>query len=152
MWPHNAIKKALLLQGFIGSIYLPNLSRGFPQFSDAIGKTTPVWKYDKKAVSDPTPGVTSFSTGIQHWLMAQTSVHPSSLRVSGCCKKLFPEGKTSTFWLKLRTAHCLKERSSLPPAGFTSAPKRCETPTLGTAAAGQATESQTYNLAPKLAA
>lgn len=66
MWPHNTIKKALLLQGFIGRIYLPNLSRGFPQFSDAIGKTIPVWKYDKKAVSDPMPGVTSFSAGIPH--------------------------------------------------------------------------------------
>lgn len=31
MWPPNAIKKALLLMGFIGSIYLLNVSRGFPQ-------------------------------------------------------------------------------------------------------------------------
>lgn len=31
MWPHKAIKKALLLMGFIGSIYLPNSSRSFPQ-------------------------------------------------------------------------------------------------------------------------
>jgi len=149
MWPHNAIKKVLLLMGFTGSIYLLNLLRGFPQFSHTAAKNTAVWKYDKKAVCDPTPDVTSFSLGIWQQVMAQTSVHPSTLRVSGCCKNLFPEGKPTTFWLKFRTPHFPREQSSLPTAGFTCAPKSCETPTLETEAAADAKNSQTLNLPPK---
>lgn len=83
--------------------------------------------------------------------MAQTSVHPATLRVSGCCKNLFPEGKTATFWLKVRTSHFQRGTSSPPTAGLTCAPKRCETPAPGTEAAVRATESNTHNLAPKLA-
>lgn len=127
--------------------FIKKFSPGF----DTVAKTTPVWKYDKKAVCDPMPGVIGFSPRIWQWLMAQTSVRPSRLGVSGCCKNFFPEGETTTFWLKFRTAHSTRETSSLPTAGFTSAPKRCETSTLGTEVAVHSTERQAHNLAPKLA-
>lgn len=133
MWPQNAIKK-----GFVAyRVYWLHLFAQFvKRYSPAFwyySQTTLVWKYDKKGGSDPTADVTNFSPGIWQWLVAQGNSHPSRLRVSGCSfqKNLFPEGKTTTFWLKSRTPHLPRETSSLPTAGFTCAPQRCKTPVWG---------------------
>lgn len=70
-------------------------------------------EYGEKAVSHPMPGVAGFSLGIWQQLVAQTSVHPFRLRVSGGCSDIFPEGKTTALWLKFRILHFLREKSTL---------------------------------------
>lgn len=103
--------------GFIGSIYLYNLSRDFPFISDTIAKWTSGMEYGEKAVSDLMPGVAAVTDG--------TDKCPS-LQVKGEWVLQQPplRRKNNCFVVKIQNTSFPEREEHLPAAGTACALNR----------------------------
>lgn len=151
MWLHSAIKKVFLLMGFIGSIYLSNLSRDFPSF---------FWYYWQINIWYGIWWESSISSHARcRWLLpghlaatGGTDKCPSlQIKSEWRLQRHLPRRKNNCFVVKIQNTS-FSEREEHPPAvGTTCALKRWEIPALGTEISVHDSESQTHNSASKLA-